>query len=164
MNVDGGNYQEMLDKPQYQPVSELAQDLIAKFLKGEVDQIILIYHHFKSTASQIMTNEVYLPFNLSSVQEEAQKQNNRLQFDYILEPSHDEILASLIPKVMISKMYAALLDSVASEHAARTIAMQTATDNANELIQELTIQYNKTRQQAITNELLDIIGGAAALE
>jgi len=164
LNVDGGNYQEILDKPSYEPISDLAGSLINQFLKGEVDKIILIYHHFKSTASQIMTNEVYLPFDLSKVQEEAQKQSGGFQFDYILEPSHDEILSSLIPKVMISKLYAALLDSVASEHAARTIAMQTATDNANELIQELTIQYNKTRQQAITNELLDIIGGASALE
>lgn len=164
IQTDGKSRQEMLDKPAYQAVSDLAQELILKFLKGEVDRIVLIYHHFKSVASQVIKNDVYLPFDLSGIQSAAQHQNTGFQFDYILEPSHDEILASLIPKVMISKMFAALLDSVASEHAARTIAMQTATDNANELIQELTIQYNKTRQQAITNELLDIIGGASALE
>ncbi|NDW19381.1 F0F1 ATP synthase subunit gamma [Dysgonomonas sp. 216] len=163
-NTDDGDYQEMLNVPAYQPISDLAKSLINKFIIGDFDRIILIYHHFKSTSSQVIENKTYLPFDISVVQQEAEGHSKGLQFDYIYEPSHDEILTSLIPKVLASRLFAALLDSVASEHAARTIAMQTATDNANDLIQELTIQYNKTRQYAITNELLDIIGGASALE
>ncbi|GAB6011550.1 F0F1 ATP synthase subunit gamma [Viscerimonas tarda] len=159
-----GNYQEMLEKPAYQPVADLAYMLINKFLNKEIDRIVLIYHHFKSTASQVIVRKTLLPFDLESVKEDAQKKSAGYQSDYILEPSHDEILSSLIPKVLVSVLYAALLDSVASEHAARTIAMQTATDNADDLLQQLNIQYNKTRQQSITNELLDIIAGAAALE
>ena len=159
-----GNYQEMLENPAYRPVADLAYALIHKFMNKEIDKIILIYHHFKSTASQIITRKTLLPFEPESLNEEAVKSNNSYQSDYILEPSHNEILESLIPKVLVSGLYAALLDSVASEHAARTIAMQTATDNADDLLQELNIQYNKTRQQSITNELLDIIAGAAALE
>lgn len=157
-------FTDILDKPTYQPIADLAYELIDKFLKKEVDRIVLVYHHFKSTSSQIIQVKTLLPFDLAETIEKAQKENNGIQSDYILEPSHDEILASLIPKVLVSTLYAALLDSVASEHAARTIAMQTATDNADELLQDLKIQYNKTRQQSITNELLDIIAGAAALE
>jgi len=159
-----GDYQEILNKSLYHPIADLAEELIDKFLKKEIDQIVLIYHHFKSTAIQVVTKSTYLPFDLEGAKEQAQKEKNNFQFDYILEPSREEILANLIPKVLISKLFAALLDSVASEHAARTMAMQIATDNADELIQDLTIQYNKTRQQAITNQLLDIIGGASALE
>jgi F-type H+-transporting ATPase subunit gamma len=112
----------------------------------------------------VITRKTLLPFDLESATAQAAKQAAGYQSDYILEPSHDEILSALIPKVLASMLYAALLDSIASEHAARTIAMQTATDNADDLLQELRIQYNKTRQQSITNELLDIIAGAAALE
>lgn len=157
-----GDYQEMLDKPAYHDVANLSNDLINKYLKGELDKIVVIYHHFKSTGSQIIMRDTYLPFDFNSVQGESA--DSSYLSDYILEPSREEILESLIPKVLVSKMYAKLLDSLASEHAARTMAMQIATDNADDLIQDLTIQYNKTRQQSITNELLDIIGGAAALE
>ncbi|MFR9166584.1 MAG: F0F1 ATP synthase subunit gamma [Dysgonomonas sp.] len=157
-----GSYQEMLEKPIYEPVAELAQGLIDKFLRKDLDKIVLVYHHFKSTASQIIVQKTYLPFDVSEVQPEGN--DSAYQSDYILEPSRDEILSELIPKVLVSRLYAALLDTVASEHAARTMAMQVATTNADDLIQDLTVQYNKTRQQSITNELLDIIGGAAALE
>lgn len=156
-----GTYQQMLDKTAYQDVADLANDLINKYLKSEVDKIVFVFHHFKSTASQSLQQTTFLPVDLSS--SIATDADNNFQADYILEPSRDEILSELIPKVLISRMYAAILDSIASEHAARTMAMQIATDNADELIQELTIQYNKTRQQSITNELLDIIGGASAL-
>ena len=90
--------------------------------------------------------------------------SSNLGGDYIVEPNKAEILESLLPKALRTKMYACLLDSNASEHGARVVAMQVATDNANELINELTVLYNKTRQQAITSELLDIVGGAAALQ
>lgn len=162
-----GDYKEMADKPSFQDVQKLAKELIAKFISKDLDEVILIYHHFISTGSQKLMNKVYLPFELTSGNvnngdEETKKEN--FQVDYIFEPSKEEILESLIPTVLYSRLYAALLDSSASEHAARTVAMQIATDNADELNQELTIQYNKTRQQAVTNELLDIIGGASALQ
>ena len=159
-----GDYQNLVDSSRYQDLADLANELISKFLKAEVDKVILIYHHFKSTGTQIMTRGTFLPVDLNNVNAQQQEDGSAFESDYIMEPSRDEILSALIPKVLISRLYAALLDSVASEHAARTMAMQIATDNADELIQDLTVQYNKSRQAAITNELLDIIAGAAALE
>ena len=157
-----GDYQHMADKPSFAEASVLAQQLMDMFEKGEVDRVELLYNHFKSTASQILTHEVYLPF-LSSHEEKLSYEESRTEeIDYILEPSREELLTMLLPKVLRMKLYTALLDSNASEHAARTMAMQIATDNADELLQELTLMYNKTRQQAITNELLDIVGGSMA--
>ena len=157
-----GDYQHMADKPSFAEASVLAQQLMDMFEKGKVDRVELLYNHFKSTASQILTHEVYLPF-LSSHEEKLSDEESRTEeIDYILEPSREELLTMLLPKVLRMKLYTALLDSNASEHAARTMAMQIATDNADELLQELTLMYNKTRQQAITNELLDIVGGSMA--
>ena len=157
-----GDYQHMADKPSFAEASVLAQQLMDMFEKGEVDRVELLYNHFKSTASQILTHEVYLPF-LSSHEEKLSDEESRTEeIDYILEPSREELLTMLLPKVLRMKLYTSLLDSNASEHAARTMAMQIATDNADELLQELTLMYNKTRQQAITNELLDIVGGSMA--
>ena len=159
-----GDYREMADKPSYQAVQELAKELIDLYIKKDLDEVILIFHHFKSMGQQILTNTPFLPFDLSHSDSEVADKSKTVQTDYILEPSKEEILDSLVPTVLYSRLYAALLDANASEHAARTMAMQIATDNANELIQDLTILYNKTRQQAVTNELLDIIGGASALQ
>ena len=106
-------------------------------------------------ASQILTREVYLPMQTSG-----NTMDNIRQTDYILEPSRQELLAMLLPKVLRLKLYTVLLDSNASEHASRAMAMQIATDNADDLLQKLTLMYNKTRQQAITSELLDIVGGS----
>lgn len=156
-----GDYREMADKPAYQAVQDLAKILIKKFVDKEIDDVVLIYHHFISTGSQKLLTQDFLPFNLEHGKEEDTK--NEVQPDYILEPSKEEILESLIPTVLYARLYAALLDANASEHAARTVAMQIASDNADELVQDLTVQYNKSRQQAVTNELLDIIGGASAL-
>lgn len=156
-----GDYREMADKPAYQAVQDLAKILIKKFVDKEIDDVVLIYHHFISTGSQKLLTQDFLPFNLEHGKEEDAK--NEVQPDYILEPSKEEILESLIPTVLYARLYAALLDANASEHAARTVAMQIASDNADELVQDLTVQYNKSRQQAVTNELLDIIGGASAL-
>lgn len=158
-----GDYKEMADKPSYQAVQDLAKDLIKKYVDTELDEVILIYHHFVSTGTQILKRTPFLPFDLSHAQDTADA-NSTVQTDYILEPSKEEILESLIPTVLYSRLYAALLDANASEHAARTMAMQIASDNADELVQDLTVQYNKSRQQAVTNELLDIIGGASALQ
>lgn len=152
-----GNFQHLADKPSFAEAAELAQGLMNLFTRGEVDRVELLYNHFKSTASQILTREVYLPMQTSGNTMEGKE-----DMDYILEPSREELLATLLPKVLRMKLYTVLLDSNASEHAARTMAMQIATDNADDLLQELTLMYNKTRQQAITNELLDIVGGSMA--
>ena len=162
-----GDYREMADKPDYQAVQYLAKELITKYVAKEIDEVVLIYHHFISTGSQKLLNVPFLPFDLEQKhgsQQNEQDSTLHVQTDYILEPSKEEILESLIPTVLYSHLYAALLDANASEHAARTMAMQIASDNADELVQDLTIQYNKSRQQAVTNELLDIIGGASALQ
>ena len=158
-----GNFQHLADKPSFAEATELAQGLMNLFTRGEVDRVELLYNHFKSTASQILTREVYLPM-ASEVCHPERSEGSRIhqETDYILEPSREELLATLLPKVLRMKLYTVLLDSNASEHAARTMAMQIATDNADDLLQELTLMYNKTRQQAITNELLDIVGGSMA--
>lgn len=153
------------DKPTYQEAAELAHRLMDLYVAGEVDRVEIIYHHFKSMGVQILLRETYLPINLTSVVSEEDRENeeevqeNEIANDYIIEPNAEELIASLIPTVLSQKIFTAAVDSNASEHAARTLAMQVATDNANELIQDLTKQYNKSRQQAITNELLDIVGG-----
>lgn len=154
------------DKPTYQEAAELAHRLMDMYVAGEVDRVEIIYHHFKSMGVQILLRETYLPINLTNVVSEEDRENeeevqeNEIANDYIIEPNAEELIASLIPTVLSQKIFTAAVDSNASEHAARTLAMQVATDNANELIQDLTKQYNKSRQQAITNELLDIVGGS----
>ncbi|MEY8720615.1 F0F1 ATP synthase subunit gamma [Bacteroides stercorirosoris] len=158
-----GSYQEMAEKPSYMQAYELAALLMQEFVEKQIDRVELIYHHFKSMGSQILTREEYLPIDLSKVETTAAIEGSGkrgFQNDYIVEPSVGQLIADLLPKVLSQKLFTVLQDSNASEHAARTLAMQTATDNANELIQDLTKQYNKSRQQAITNELLDIIAGS----
>lgn len=155
-----GSYQRLVDKPSYDEAAALARLLMELFLEKNIDRVELIYHHFRSMGIQELLRERYLPIDLSAVQNEDGKTG--MVNDYIIEPSAAQLIADLIPQVLSQKIFTAALDSNASEHAARTLAMQIATDNANELIQELTKQYNKTRQQAITNELLDIVGGSMA--
>lgn len=156
-----GDYQHLSGKPNYKESAELAETLINGYLAGEIQEVVLVYNHFKSTSSQVLVRETYLPFDLSATQN-AEGKEAKVESDYLVEPSKDALLQALLPKVLRMKIYAVALDSAAAEHAARTIAMQVATDNANDLIQELTLQYNKTRQQAITSELLDIVGGTMA--
>ena len=151
-----GDYTSMAEKPSYGEAAALADRLMGMFAAKNIDRVELLYHHFHSTAVQVLTQEDFLPIALPEVEKEHSKRLN----DFILEPSPAQIMGNLVPKVLLMKMYTVLLDSNASEHAARTMAMQLATDNANELLQDLTLQYNKTRQQAITNELLDIVGGS----
>ena len=155
-----GSYQKLADKPSYDEAAALAKLLMELFLEKNIDRVELIYHHFKSMGVQELLRERYLPIDLSAVQNDEER--GGVVNDYIIEPSAAQLIADLIPQVLSQKIFTAALDSNASEHAARTLAMQIATDNANELIQELTTQYNKTRQQAITNELLDIVGGSMA--
>ena len=150
------------DKPSYQDAADLAHHLMEMYVSGEVDRVELIYHHFKSMGVQILLRETYLPIDLTHAvdQEEQKEVEHVIVNDYIIEPSAEQLIAGLIPTVLNQKIFTAAMDSNASEHAARTLAMQVATDNANDLIQDLTKQYNKSRQQAITNELLDIVGGS----
>ena len=157
-----GSYQALAEKPQYKEAYELAGLLMREFVEKRVDRVELIYHHFKSMGSQVLLREDYLPINLTQMMKETSggEPKEESHNDYIVEPSVSELIADLLPKVLSQKIYTVLLDSHTSEHAARMLAMQTATDNADELIQDLTKQYNKSRQQAITNELLDIIGGS----
>ncbi|MDO5075050.1 MAG: ATP synthase F1 subunit gamma [Bacteroidales bacterium] len=145
---------EILDTPRYAPIAQLSATLMQLFLTGEIDCAITVYHHFKSAGSQILRTEQLLPIVFPQ-QEEKVVENN-----FIIEPNPEVLIETLLPRAQHLKLYAAMLDSLASEHAARVIAMQVATDNADELLRELTLQYNKTRQQAITAELLDIVGGS----
>ena len=150
------NYDTMADKPTYQEAQTLASMLMEMFRKKEIDKAELIFHHFNSKSSQNLTESTFLPMELNVENAgQAGMINN-----YLVEPNRPAIMSELIPRVLRLTIYTALLDSAASEHAARTIAMQIATDNADDLLQELNLQYNKSRQQAITNELLDIIGGS----
>ena len=138
------------EKPSYESAVSLANRLMELFVTGKADRVELLYHHFKNMATQVVTHKTYLPLSLAET-----------ATDYILEPSAEELRNRLFPKLLNLTIYTILLDTSTAEHAARMMAMQTANDNANDLIQQLTLQYNKTRQQAITNELLDIMGGAA---
>lgn len=158
-NFDLVDKSALLDHPSYQEAAKVASELMELYVKGDIDEVDLIYHHFKSVGTQILTTETFLPIDLHADSTEEGATNN---LNFIVEPSMGDIVNQLIPKSLHLRLYTALLDSLASEHAARVIAMQVATDNADDLLRELTLTYNKTRQQAITNELLDIAGGSAA--
>jgi len=149
------DYSELSEHPSYGPAAELAGELMEDLEKGRVGKVLLVYNHFVSTAKQIPTVEQLLPAIANPTRGEA----DALSPDVILEPNAKELLEALVPKTLKLKLYAALLDSAAAEHAARTVAMQTATDNGEDLLDELTLQYNKGRQQKITSEILDLASG-----
>lgn len=151
-----GDYSDMADKPSYERASDLASRLIDSFTEGEVEQVMFLYNHFASTASQPSVQENYLPLALHDYGSASEP------VDYILEPAPMALVKELLPKVLLLKMYTVVLDANAAEHAARTVAMQVATDNAQDLIAELTLAYNKGRQQEITAEILDLVGGTMA--
>jgi len=165
------DYTRMAESPSYGAAAELAQELLDGFLSGKYDKVELVYNHFKSTASQPSTRQVYLPFSVSDSPSELNSgKSNAVHTeelpkvvnpeDLIIEPSADELIEHLLPMVIRLRVYTTLLDSNAAEHAARTVAMQTATDNGEDLLQELTLEYNKGRQQKITSEILDIVSGS----
>ena len=141
----------------YAEAAKLAARMQELFLSGTVDRVELLYHHFKNMMQQIVTHKNYLPLSLEEKQ--AKETVTGYMNDYILEPSVEQLQQLLFPKMLNLQVYTVLLDTSTAEHAARMMAMQTANDNANDLIQELTLQYNKTRQQAITNEVIEIVGG-----
>ena len=148
---------EIADKPTYDAAYELATDLVDSFTSGEVAQVVLVYSHFASAVSQPVVRENYLPLPLRDYDGGVEE-----PIDYILEPDPLTLVKNLLPQVLLLKLYTVLLDANAAEHAARTLAMQIATDNANDLIGELTLAYNKGRQQEITAEILDLVGGTMA--
>lgn len=142
------------DKPSYDAAFDLATDLVDSFIAGEVSQVVLVYSHFASAASQPVVRENYLPLPLHDYEDDVDE-----PVDYLLEPDALTLVRHLLPQVLLLKLYTVLLDANAAEHAARTLAMQVASDNAKDLIGELTLAYNKGRQQEITAEILDLIGG-----
>ena len=147
------DYQKLADRPAYAPAADLVGQLTQDFLAGRLDRVELVYNHFVSSGKQVPVREVLLP--MGSLQADGGADS-----DYILEPSASDLLGDLLPKSLKLKFYTALLDSNASEHAARTVAMQAATDNGEDLLQQLTLQYNKSRQQKITSEILDLAAGS----
>lgn len=149
-------YVERGDHPSFATAQELADRLMEDYRKGRIDEVKLVYMHFKNTASQVPVVETYLPVPLQVGDAEGATAG------YVIEPSAEEVMHILIPDALRMKIFTMMLDAQAAEHAARVVAMQTATDNANELLDELRIQYNKGRQSAITAELLDIVGGSMA--
>ena len=184
-----GDFTGLAEKPNVKQCIEIAREIGQKFVSGEIDRVEMVYHHFKSAGSQILTRKTFLPIDITeelkrdrtrdlnstvtskeaqeylkknaSAGEQKTEENVRpLNDNFIVEPDMNTVLSQLIPKYLHLMLYTALLDSIASEHAARMVAMQTATDNADEILRELNLQYNKSRQQAITNELLDIVGGS----
>ena len=179
------DFTKMSDSPSYDAASALAQELFDGFVSGRFDKVELVYNHYKSTSSQPTTRQTYLPLSLADATADLQagkitdsasetdtnrgaepvgapvvRQGSPTTEDLIVEPSKEELIATLLPKVVRLRVFTTLLDSAAAEHAARTVAMQLATDNGNDLLQELTLEYNKGRQQKITSEILDLVGGS----
>jgi F-type H+-transporting ATPase subunit gamma len=149
----------IFDDLTFENVAEVAQIAMDKFANGDYDRVELVYNQFKNAATFITTSEQFLPV-VSAVEEGATKTN----VDYIFEPGKEEILEDLIPLSLKTQVFKATLDSNAAEHGARMTAMHKATDNATDMLKELKLSYNKARQASITNEILEIVGGAAALE
>lgn len=152
------NESALWDNLNFADVAKIADELVAQFKEGKYDQIRIVYNQFQNAAVQIVQDEQFLPVVLEQGQEET-----AAELDYIFAPSKEEILNDLIPQTLKTQLYKAVLDANASEHGARMTAMHKATDNASELQKALKIQYNKARQAAITNEILEIVGGAEAL-
>lgn len=150
------NNNAIFDELTFENVAEIAQMLMNKYAEGAYDKIVLVYNQFKNAATQIVKAEQFLPIV-------AQASESTTQLDYIFEPTKAEIVQTLIPKSLKMQLFKAIRDSFAAEHGARMTAMHKATDNAKELKAELTLNYNKARQAAITGEILEIVGGAEAL-
>ncbi len=149
------DYTELSAHPSYSEAAAIADELVEGYTSGRFSKVILVWNHFINTASQKPIVETYLPFehkgDSGSVED--------LLAEYLIEPGLKELYSELLPKTLRLRIYSLLLDSAAAEHAARTVAMQTATDNGNEILEELTLEYNKGRQAKITAEILDLAGG-----
>lgn len=152
---------EIFNELTFENVVAIAESLMAEFVDKKYDKIILVYNQFKNAAVQILQTEQFLPVSADKSEEKADSTES--QANYIFEPSKKEILEVLVPKSIKVQLFKALLDSFAAEHGARMTAMHKATENADELLKQLKLSYNKARQAAITNEILEIVGGAEAL-
>jgi F-type H+-transporting ATPase subunit gamma len=154
------DYSTLFENLTFEPVKEAAEFVMDAFVAGKYDQVVLVFNEFKNVATQIVVKEQFLP--ISKI--ESEEQSDASQQDYIVEPSRDYIIEELVPNSLKIQFYKSILDSNASEHGARMTAMSKATDNAADLLKELKLVYNRTRQAAITNEILEIVAGANALE
>jgi F-type H+-transporting ATPase subunit gamma len=152
------DYWNIFQALSFDKASVIAQFMMDAFRKGEYDRIEVVYNQFKNVATQILVNEQFLPVKPEASGKKAQ------EIDYIYQPNQEEILAGLIPKSLKVQLYKSVLDSNASENGARMTAMDKATENAGEMLKELRLSYNRTRQAAITKEILEIVGGAEALK
>ena len=150
------NESDVFDDLTFENVARVAEMIMEKFVEGDFDRVDLVYNSFKNAATQIVMTEQFLPIKPL----EGEVEHN---VDYIFEPSKEEIIETLIPKSLKTQLFKGIRDSFASEHGARMTAMHKATDNATELRDQLKLTYNKARQAAITNEILEIVGGAEAL-
>ncbi|MDG1518334.1 MAG: ATP synthase F1 subunit gamma [Flavobacteriales bacterium] len=149
---------EIFNDMSFENVANIAEQVMAEFVEGQYDKVILVYNQFRNAAVQDVQNEQFLPLVAS---ESENLSSNSI--DYIYEPNKEDIVTELVPKSLKTQFYKAILDSIAGEHGARMTAMHKATDNAKDLADKLTLQYNKARQAAITTEILEIVGGAEAL-
>ncbi len=157
------DYSKLSERPSYSGAAAIVDELTEGFLDGRYSRVEIVYNHFASTGSQPTVRETLLPFtgySDSSCHFEPAEKSIYLPADIIVEPDTGAVLSELIPRVLRFRLYSVLLDSAAAEHAARTVAMQTATDNGEEILRDLTLEYNKGRQQKITAEILDIVGGS----
>lgn len=154
------DYYQLFEDVSFEPVKNAAEEVMEAFVNGKFDKVMLVYNEFKNVATQVVVKEQFLPITKIE-SEEGESQTNQ---DYIVEPSREYIIEELVPNSLKIQFYKAILDSNASEHGARMTAMSKATDNAAELLKDLKLVYNRTRQAAITNEILEIVAGANALE
>jgi len=161
----GNNNVTLFQKFNAETAFEIGTDVINTFLAKSTDEVLVVYNQFKNAATQILTAENLLPVDVKSLQihESKAEHKSKVKKDYIFEPGMDGILSTLIPMTLKTQLYKAILDSQAAEHGARMVAMDKATDNAGELLKSLRLQYNQARQAAITREISEIVGGAAAL-
>ena len=158
-------HDDLLDSPSFDAVATLADTLMQQFTDKQIDHVEIVYNQFKNSLSQILSTEQFLPIiGETSTTGSTSNTTGTTVNDYIFEPSKEEILREMVPLTLRSTFYRVILDSLASEHGARMTAMQKATDNATELLKDLTLSYNKARQAAITNEIIEIVSGSEALK
>ena len=155
------SYDELLDSPSFDAIATLADTLMADFVDKGIDRVEVVYNQFRNSIAQDLVCEQWLPVGAGGTKERGGRKANN---DYIFEPSKEEILREMIPLTLRSTFYRMILDSLAAEHGARMNAMQKATDNATELLKDLRLSYNKARQAAITNEIIEIVSGSEALK
>lgn len=156
-------HDDLLDSPSFDEIAALADDIMQRFVAAQLDHVEIIYNQFKNSLTQILSTEQFLPLTKES-SNTSSTSTSASSNDYIFEPSKNDILREMVPLTLRSTFYRIILDSLASEHGARMTAMQKATDNATELLKDLTLSYNKARQAAITNEIIEIVSGSEALK